>query len=311
VLEQVELVGPTDVPVLITGESGTGKELIAKAIHRSSARRSRTLVSVNCVSVPRELFESEFFGHVRGAFSGALHDRDGRFGRADGGTILLDEVGEIPIELQGKLLRALEAGEIERVGEDRSRRVDARVIAATNRDLVGEVDAGRFRRDLFYRLCVFPIHLPSLRERPADIAPLAMHFFERAVGRLERRDITLTDDAIEQLERYAWPGNIRELRNVIERAVILSRGGALQIDSLLRDSAPATPGSPGSSADPPTGRVLSDAEVSRRERDNIAAALAQTAWKIYGPGGAAALLGIKPTTLASRMKRLGIARPVA
>ncbi len=234
VLEQVELVAPTDAPVLITGESGTGKELIARAIHASSARRTRLLVSVNCASVPRELFESEFFGHVRGAFTGALRDRDGRFGRADGGTILLDEVGEIPLELQGKLLRALEAGEIERVGDDRRRHVDTRVIAATNRDLAREVDDGAFREDLFYRLCVVPIHLPPLRERPEDVVPLALQFFQAIAHRLGRPDVRLADEALEQLEGYAWPGNIRELRNVIERAVILSRGGAVQVEPVLR-----------------------------------------------------------------------------
>jgi formate hydrogenlyase transcriptional activator len=310
VLEQVELVAPTDAPVLITGESGTGKELIAQAIHFASTRRTQLLVSVNCASVPRELFESEFFGHVRGAFTGALRDRDGRFGRADGGTILLDEVGEIPVELQSKLLRVLEVGEIERVGDDRKRRVDARVLAATNRDLGRDVHAGRFRQDLFYRLCVFPIRIPPLRERREDIAPLATHFFQRATRRLRRPDVALTDAAIERLEAYAWPGNIRELRNVIERAVILSRRGPAPVDAVLREVARVSHVDDHADGIVPLAPVLSHAELSRRERDNIAAALAQAGWKVYGPGGATELLGVKPTTLASRMKRLGIERPI-
>jgi transcriptional regulator with GAF, ATPase, and Fis domain len=309
VLSHVSKVAPTDSTVLITGETGTGKELIARAIHDRSPRRNRALVTVNCASVPRELFESEFFGHVRGAFTGALRDRTGRFQLADKGTIFLDEVSEIPLELQGKLLRVLQERQVERVGEDQLRPIDARVIAATNRDLQDEVEAGRFRCDLYYRLCVFPIELPPLRERREDIGLLAAHFLELAARRLSCPEARLTDHALELLLAYDWPGNVRELHNVIERAVILSQRGPLRIDLVL-------PGSTASSRGPRTlrlanlveagGGVLSEAEMSRRERDNIIAALERTGWKI---SRAARMLGVKPTTLASRLKRLGIERP--
>jgi len=301
VLQQVDMVARTDAAVLISGESGTGKELIARAIHDRSPRRKHALVTVNCASVPRELFESEFFGHIRGAFTGALRDRTGRFRLADKGSIFLDEVSEIPLELQGKLLRVLQEHQVERVGDDQLRTVDTRVIAATNRNLEDEVEAGRFRRDLYYRLCVFPIRLPPLRERREDIALLAAHFLELAVRRLSSPALRLTDHALDLLTAYDWPGNVRELHNVIERAVILSQGGPLRIDLVLR-------GSPAASR--PTlletrKTVLSEAEMSRRERDNILAALEQTGWKI---SSAARMLGVKPTTLASRLKRLGIER---
>lgn len=311
VLRQVDMVARTDTAVLITGESGTGKELAARAIHQRSARRDRPLVTVNCASVPHELFESEFFGHVKGAFTGAVRDRVGRFQLADGGTIFLDEVGEIPLELQSKLLRVLQEQQIERVGDDQVRQLDVRVIAATNHDLKRECEAGRFRRDLYYRLSVFPIDLPPLRNRPEDIGQLASHFLDLAARRLNCPEVTLTDQALEQLASYEWPGNIRELRNVIERAVILSQRGPLRVDLVLGNNGPTTPQTRdgAESQEPrPGSKVLSREELARQERDNLIAALEQTGWKISGRGGAAEILGIKPTTLTSRLKRFGIER---
>jgi PAS domain S-box-containing protein len=304
VIQQIELVAPTDAAVLITGESGTGKELIARAIHESSQRRERPLIRVNCAAIPRDLFESEFFGHVKGSFTGAVRDRAGRFELADGGTLLLDEVGEIPIELQGKLLRILQEGEFERVGGDRTHTVDVRIIAATNRNLPNEVAAGRFREDLYFRLNVFPIRSVALRERIEDVPLLASHFLAQAARRFGRDDLRLTQADAQRLQGYDWPGNVRELENVIERAVIISRGDHLQLDlpSGLR---------PPPSAEPPRDRepvIITESE--RRERDRIAIeqALKAAGGKVFGPGGAAEILGVKPTTLASRIKRLGIAR---
>jgi transcriptional regulator with GAF, ATPase, and Fis domain len=317
VLRQVEMVAQTDTAVLITGESGTGKELVARAIHERSARRDRPLVTVNCASVPRELFESEFFGHVRGAFTGAARDRLGRFQLADKGTIFLDEVGEIPLELQSKLLRVLQEHQIERIGEDQVRQLDVRVIAATNHDLKGECESGRFRRDLYYRLSVFPIELPPLRNRPEDVGLLAAHFLDTTVRRLNRPEVVLTERALEQLTAYDWPGNIRELRNVIERAVILSQSGPLRIGGVLGTSRPAARGAQTrlpadleERQDQAAGsKALSQAEWVHHERDNIIAALQQAGWRVSGRGGAAEILGVKPTTLASRLKRFGIERP--
>jgi len=317
-LQQVDMVAQTDTAVLITGESGSGKELAARAIHERSARRDRPLVTVNCASVPRELFESEFFGHVRGAFTGAVRDRVGKFQLADRGTIFLDEVGEIPLELQSKLLRVLQDQQIERIGENQVRQLDVRVIAATNHDLKRDCEAGRFRRDLYYRLSVFPIELPPLRNRPEDIRLLATHFLELVGRRLKCTEVRLTDQALEQLTAYDWPGNIRELRNVIERAVILSQRGPLRIDLVLGNHGSQAPGErirlranvvegEGPSAG---SKVLSREELARYERDNIIAALEQADWRVSGAGGAAEILGIKPTTLASRLKRLGIGRPL-
>ena len=316
VLQQIDMVARTDAAVLITGESGTGKELAARAIHDRSARRDRPLVTVNCASVPRELFESEFFGHVKGAFTGAVRDRVGRFQLADKGTIFLDEVGEIPLELQSKLLRVLQEQQVERVGGDNVRQLDVRVIAATNHDLRQECDAGRFRRDLYYRLSVFPIELPPLRNRLGDIELLAAHFLDRASRRLNCPKVQLTDQALAQLMAYHWPGNIRELHNVIERAVILSQRGPLRIDLVLEPSEPLARSSPARFAaqvkeareDSSGSRVLSRAELARLERDNTIAALEQSGWRISGLGGAADILGVKPTTLASRLKRFGIER---
>ncbi len=316
VLQQVDMVARTDAAVLITGESGTGKELAARAIHERSARRGRPLVTVNCASVPSELFESEFFGHVRGAFTGAVRDRIGRFQLADRGTIFLDEVGEIPLALQSKLLRVLQDQQVERVGEDEVRQLDVRVIAATNHNLKEECEAGRFRRDLYYRLSVFPIELPPLRNRLEDIGLLAVHFLDLAVRRLNCPEVLLTDEALQQLTAYDWPGNIRELRNVIERAVILSQRGPLRVDLVLGTGGPVArskqPHLAGdvvrAQAQSAGSNVLSQADLARHERDNIIAALEKAHWKVSGSGGAAEILGIKPTTLASRLKRFGIER---
>jgi transcriptional regulator with GAF, ATPase, and Fis domain len=306
VLDQIEMVAPTEANVLILGESGTGKELVAREIHERSRRRHRALIRVNCASIPHELFESEFFGHARGAFTGALRDRAGRFQAADGGTLLLDEVGEIPLALQGKLLRAIQEGQFERVGEDAARHVDVRLLAATNRDLAAEVKAGRFREDLYYRLSVFPIHLPPLRERPADIPILTAHFVELAARRLNLPRPALSPAEVERLVAYAWPGNIRELQNAIERAMILSRGGPLRFADTL--SPGAAPGPPPAAAAPD---VVSEAAMRDLARRNLEAALNECSGRIYGPDGAAALLGVKPTTLASRLRVLGIRRPRA
>lgn len=300
---QIELVAGTDASVLIQGESGTGKELVAREIHQRSARADEPLITVNCASIPRELYESEFFGHVKGAFTGAVRDRGGRFEAADGGTILLDEVGEIPLDLQAKLLRVLQEGEYERIGDERTRRVDVRVVAATNRDLRQEVERGRFRSDLYYRLNVFPIDVPPLRERKEDIGVLAAHFLREAGVRVGAEESSLTAANVRALEAYHWPGNARELRNVIERAVITAGEGRLRFEPLLTSQARPRPRPRADEAE-----VFSEEEMLRFQRTNIERALEQTGGKVYGEAGAARLLGIKPTTLASRMKKLGISR---
>jgi transcriptional regulator with GAF, ATPase, and Fis domain len=308
VLEQIALVAPTSAPVLVLGESGTGKELVARAIHEQSPRHDRPIIKVNCASIPRELFESEFFGHVKGAFTGALRDRAGRFQAADGGTLFLDEVGEISLELQAKLLRVLQEGQFEPVGDERTRTVDVRVIAATNRDLAREVAAGRFRQDLFYRLSVFPITVPPLRERPGDIPQLAAHFAEHAARRFDTPRPRLSLAAIRRLQEYDWPGNLRELQNVIERAVILAKGSTLRFDDLRRSN--HTQPRPAMQTDEPKPpEIVTEVEWRRRERDNIRAALERSGGRVYGADGAAELLGIKPTTLVSRLKSLGLRPP--
>jgi len=308
-LGQIQMVAPTDATVLILGESGTGKELVARELHRGSRRAERPLIRVNCASVPRELYESEFFGHVKGAFTGAIKDRAGRFEAADGGTLLLDEVGEIPFALQSKFLRVLQEKQYERVGEERTRTVDVRIIAATNRDLKREVEEGRFRQDLYYRLNVFPVTVPPLRERRDDIALLAAHFLEQATQRLRLPPLRLTDPQVRLLQGYDWPGNVRELQNVMERALILAQKGVLQFDLPTRGLPVASPllgGFP--PADEANGQVLTEAEMREHVRRNVLAALAKARWKIHGSGGAAQLLGIKPTTLTSRIKKLGLRR---
>jgi len=303
VVRQIDLVASTDANVLILGESGTGKELVAREIHKRSRRRERPLLKVNCASIPAELFESEFFGHVKGAFTGALKDRAGRFEAADGGTLFLDEVGEIPQSLQVKLLRTLQEGQFERVGEERTRQVDVRVIAATNRNLEEEVAGGKFRHDLYYRLNVFPIEIAPLRQRKEDIAPLAALFLKRAAGKLNRAGLHLTQANHLTLQEYDWPGNVRELQNIIERAVIVSRDDRLYFDLKTGSGIRQVLGT-AIRTEPP--EVLTEKEIRELERRNIEAALRRCGGRIYGSKGAARLLGVPPTTLNARVKSLGI-----
>jgi DNA-binding NtrC family response regulator len=307
IIRQVEMVAPTDATVLVLGETGTGKELIARELHRRSRRKDKPLVRVNCASIPKELYESEFFGHARGAFTSAVKDRIGRFEAAAGGTLFLDEIGEIPLELQSKLLRVLQEKSYERVGEERTRHADVRIVAATNRDLKKEVAAGRFREDLYYRLNVFPMKVAALRDRKEDIPLLATHFIDILVKELGCPRPRLTRAGIETLQNYDWPGNIRELRNVIERAAIFAQGGALDFDLPgtgvdltsygLEDDDEVEP------------EYLTDAEMRGRERENLFAVLQKAGWKIKGVDGAAELLGLKPTTLISRIEKMGLKRP--
>jgi transcriptional regulator with GAF, ATPase, and Fis domain len=305
ILSQIDLVAPTEAAVLLLGESGTGKELFAREIHARSRRRSRSLIKVNCAAIPREMFESEFFGHVRGAFTGAVRDRPGRFQLADLGTIFLDEIGDLPLDLQPKLLRVLQEGQLERVGDDKTLKVDVRVIAATNRDVAADVRAGRFREDLYYRLSVFPIDIPPLRGRAADIPLLALHFIALAAKELGMPPPVMGEEQAAALIAYDWPGNVRELQNVIERAVILSRGGELRIDHVMQSRGTDRRGPPTPAPLPPDDVVPAD-EWRRRERANIVAALARADGRVYGAGGAAELLGVKPSTLQSRLRVLGI-----
>jgi formate hydrogenlyase transcriptional activator len=298
-LQQVEVVAPTDSTVLLLGETGTGKELIARAIHDRSNRRERTFVKINCAAIPSGLLESELFGHERGAFTGAIAQKIGRFQVADGGTLFLDEVGEIPLELQPKLLRVLQEQEFERIGGTRTIKVNVRLIAATNRDLARMVEEQRFRDDLYYRLNVFPIQVPPLRERPEDIPPLVRYFVHRLARPMNRHVETIPSETMEALRRYRWPGNVRELANLIERAMILSPGRTLEVplDVLERRR-------PTALASQNSGATTRGVEVSQ-----ILRALEDAHWVIAGPRGAAARLGMKRTTLQSMMKRLGIAKP--
>lgn len=302
---QIELVAPTDATVLITGESGTGKSLVAHAIHEASRRANRPLIRVNCAAIPRELFESEFFGHVKGAFTGAVRDRVGRFELADGATIFLDEVGEIPLELQSKLLRVIQEKQFERVGEDRTRKIDIRIIAATNRSLKNDVKAGRFREDLYYRLDVFPIECLPLRERVEDIPLLAQHALDGVIARLNVPPLKLSRADVERLKQYSWPGNVRELENVIERAAILASNNHLRLD--IPAMSPRASAVIPQKEDTP-GAILTEKEREIRDRNNILAALAAADRRIFGKDGAASLLGLPPTTLISRMKKFGIER---
>jgi PAS domain S-box-containing protein len=311
-LSYIQKVGPTDATVLIQGETGTGKELVARAIHRVSRRSTKPLIKVNCAAIPASLVESEFFGHEKGAFTGATQRRIGRFGLADNGTIFLDEIGELSLELQAKLLRVLQEGEFEAVGTSQTRKVDVRVIAATNRDLQSEVKAGRFREDLYYRLSVFPIHVPPLRQRSEDIAILAEAFMRSFCNKAGRDPVDLTRDGIRNLRAYHWPGNVRELKNVVERAVILSPGRVLNFDGILPlGTTPATPKASIRSVDGSSeGAALRTAvQLRELERVNMLQALNKSGWKISGESGAARILGLAPSTLASRMKSLGIRRP--
>jgi transcriptional regulator with GAF, ATPase, and Fis domain len=309
-------VAPTEASVLILGETGTGKELVAHEIHRRSQRNEGPLVRVNCASIPRELFESELFGHVRGSFTGAIKDRAGRIETAEGGTLFLDEIGELPLDMQSKLLRFLQERRYERIGDDRTRHADVRVIGATNRDLKEAIAARRFREDLYYRLHVFPIHVTPLRERKEDIPLLANHFLDLSVRNLKCAKPRLTRAAVAELLSYDWPGNVRELRNVIERAVILARGGVLHFDLPITEAAvkegprleSRAKAQEGSNASP---KVLTEVELRSLERDNLRTALQAAKGKIRGPDGAAELLGIKPTTLLARMKKWGVKKPEA
>ena len=307
VVNDVKEVAGTDATVLISGETGTGKELIARAIHLASGRRGNPLIKVNCAAIPAMLIESEFFGHEQGAFTGATKKRDGRFALAHGGTIFLDEIGELPVDLQPKLLRVLQEAEFEPVGSSKPRKVDVRVIAATNRDLEKLIRAGQFREDLFYRLNVFPIKLPPLRERPEDIAMLAAAFARNFARRMGRRLEPLGDDCVKRLQSYSWPGNVRELQNIIERAMITSRDGHLNLDRALPEGAAMRANKPLESS-VTTKNVHTVKEFEELERNNIIAALEASRWKVAGQQGAAQLLGIKPTTLSSRIRALGIER---
>ena len=283
---EIAQVAPTDSTVLIQGETGTGKELVARAIHEASRRRERALVTVNCAALPRELVESELFGHEKGAFTGATQQRRGRFELADGGSLLLDEVGELPLEAQAKLLRVLQSGEFDRVGGTRALHADVRVIAATNRDLQAQVAAGRFRSDLYYRLNVFPIAVPPLRERRADIPSLAQHFAAKAARKLGKPLRSLSSTFLERAGAYDWPGNIRELENMVERALIVADGELAF---------------PRAAAAPTGAESLEDVE-----RSHIQSVLERTRWVIEGEKGAARILGINPSTLRGRLRKLGI-----
>jgi formate hydrogenlyase transcriptional activator len=295
-LRDVRKVAGVETTVLLTGETGTGKELIARAIHEGSPRRDRALIKMNCGAIPQGLVESELFGHERGAFTGALQRRIGRFEMADKGTLFMDEAGELPLETQVKLLRVLQEQEFERVGATRSQRVDVRLVAATNRDLEAEVATGRFRRDLFYRLNVFPIRIPPLRERSGDIPLLVKHFLAHLQRKLAKPLQALTPDSMEKLKAHSWPGNIRELQNVLERACIMASSPLVEIEESLQPL-------PMMMIRSKTGGLTT---LDENERAHIRRALAATGGKIHGPRGAADILDINPSTLRSRMEKLGI-----
>ncbi len=298
VLQMVETVATGDATALLLGETGTGKELIARAIHNCSRRKDRAFVKLNCAAIPSGLLESELFGHERGAFTGAISQRIGRVEVADQGSLFLDEIGDIPLELQPKLLRVLQEREFERLGSTRTKKVDVRIVAATHRDLEGMIRDGQFRSDLYYRLNVIPISIPPLRERPEDIPLLVRHFVREAARRLHKTIDTIPSETVTALAEYQWPGNIRELENVIERAVILSRGSVLHVP--LRDLRSRV--APGHATD--KRETLADVE-----RDHIRTILKETRWALSGPNGAAARLGMNRSTLYFRMKKLGIVRP--
>jgi formate hydrogenlyase transcriptional activator len=302
VLKEVETVAPTDSTVLIRGETGTGKELVARALHERSPRQTRSFIKLNCAAIPTGLLESELFGHEKGAFTGAICQKIGRFELAHQGTLFLDEVGDIPAELQPKLLRVLQEQEFERLGGTKTVKVDVRLVAATHRDLAMMVGDGRFRQDLYYRLNVFPVVLPPLRQRPDDIPRLVRHFTQRFARRMGRRIETITSEVMEALVRYSWPGNVRELQNVIERAVILSPGSLLQVP--LADLQTVQEQSPSQESQDSVPVTLVDVE-----REHILAALQEAAWVLGGPKGAAARLGMKRSTLHWKMQKLGITRP--
>ncbi|MGB7942880.1 MAG: sigma 54-interacting transcriptional regulator [Terriglobales bacterium] len=304
VLDQVEQVAPTDSSVLIEGETGTGKELVAHAIHNASQRCGRAFIKVSCVAIPLDLLESELFGHEKGAFTGAIAQEIGRFEMADKGTLFLDEVGDIPLALQPKLLRVLQEQEFERLGSDRTHRVDFRLVAATNRDLVKMVTRGQFRSDLYYRLNVFPIFVPALRERRADISALVTHFVKQFSHRMGKQVDSIPPETMAAFQWYSWPGNIRELQNLVERAVILSRDGVLP-NPLHRRRVEVMPPTQHRLPASPLSMTLEDSD-----RALIVETLERAGWIVGGPRGAAAKLGLKRTTLLAKMRRLGIYRPI-
>jgi formate hydrogenlyase transcriptional activator len=304
VLREIETVAPTDSTVLISGETGSGKELVARAIHQLSTRRDHAFVKLNCAAIPTGLLESELFGHEKGAFTGAINQRIGRFELANRGTVFLDEVGEIPLELQPKLLRVLQEREFERLGSTRTLRTDARLIAATNRDLAALADEQKFRQDLFYLLNVFPITVPPLRDRREDIPMLVRHFAQQFARRMKKNVENISSETMEALTQYDWPGNIRELQNLIERAVILSTRPTLDVPVAALNGRKSTAAAGGRQPRGVEAETLADAD-----RRHIVAALERTNWVIAGPNGAAARLGIKRSTLQFRMRKLGIVRP--
>jgi PAS domain S-box-containing protein len=310
ILRQIEMVSPTEASVLISGESGTGKELIAREIHNRSSRSKRPMIKVNCASIPKELYESEFFGHVKGSFTGAIKDRAGRFQLADGGTLFLDEIGELPLDLQSKLLRVLQEGTFERIGDEKTQKVDVRIIAATNRPLKEEVEAKRFREDLYYRLNVFPIESPPLRSRKEDIPLLTSNFLQLASKKLNLPTPKLTKANIIELKKYDWPGNVRELQNVIERSVITSRSGKLSFHLAQINISSDQHGSNFDAHHPDDEKnILTQDEIKSLDRQNLLLALNQHHWKITGAEGAAERLQMKPTTLHSKIKKFGLKRP--
>jgi PAS domain S-box-containing protein len=307
VLRDVQQVGAADTTVLIAGETGTGKELIARAIHAASPRREKPLIKVNCAAIPSTLMESEFFGHEAGAFTGATKKREGRFDLADRGTIFLDEIGELPLDVQAKLLRVLQEGEFEPVGSSHTKKINVRVIVATNRNLEAMIREGKFREDLYYRVNVFPILIPPLRDRGEDVILLARSFAAKIAKKMGRKLNQLAPDCIQRLKTYTWPGNVRELQNVMERAVITSLDGNLNFDRALPTMVDIQASSKNEDSAP--SRVRTAEEINELERKNLIRALESTGWRIAGNGGAAQLLGLKPSTLSSRMKALGIQRP--
>lgn len=310
ILRQIEMVGPTNANVLITGESGTGKELVAREIHNRSSRKERTMIKVNCASIPKELYESEFFGHVKGTFTGAIQDRAGRFSLADGGTLFLDEIGEVPQDLQSKLLRVLQEGTFERIGDEKTLHADVRIIAATNRSLKEEVELKNFRQDLYYRLNVFPIEVPPLRDRKEDIPLLASNFLQLIGRKLNRPLPKLTKANMVELKSYDWPGNIRELQNVIERAMITSKSGKLVFTlSNKANIAKRKNLAMNQNEWNPDISILTEEEMKLHDRQNILNALNQCDWKITGSNGTAEILGMRPTTLHSKIKKMGLKKP--
>ena len=306
VLKLIEQVAKTDASVLIIGETGTGKELVARAIHSASARNDKPLIRINCGAIPANLIESELFGHEKGAFTGATASRKGRFSLADKGTIFLDEIGEMPLELQPKLLRIIQEGEFDPIGSSETIKVDVRIIAATHRDLLSFSKEGKFREDLYYRLNVFPIMIPPLRDRGDDIHLIAQEIINQFSKKLNRKMRPLAEQDKVLLSRYQWPGNVRELQNIIERAVIITHDGTISWETLI----PKSPSDAPTQNESKEGRIYSSEEMIKLEKENILRALKKTRWKISGKNGAAAILQLKPTTLTSKIKALNIQRPI-